>query len=391
MLLQPIEGSLVAINGSPISGPTELKSGDWIALDSAIFNVRIGGAPDRALEKALSCPRPLSATAQSIRTLTIGRLIDNDLQIGSPIISRRHATLTLGENTADITDLNSENGTFVNGNRVHGQVGVHDGDLIQFANFTYTFRDAKLHSLDLDGAIRIDVNSVTKTVKDSATATSRDLLTDISFTVLPGEFVGIFGTSGSGKSTLVDALNGRRPPSSGEIRYNGSPLPQALDRFRSTIGYVPQQDIVHRRITMRRALRYAARLRLPRDTSDGEIERCVNQVLKRVGLEDKIDLAIDTPAPLSGGQLKRVSLAVELVANPSVLFLDEATTGLDAGTERKIMQLFAEFAADRKSVVCVTHSLENIDLCHFVVILCGGRLAFFGPPAKALEPVIFTD
>jgi ABC-type multidrug transport system ATPase subunit len=197
----------------------------------------------------------------------------------------------------------------------------------------------------------------------------------------PGEFVVIFGGSGSGKSTLLDALNGRRPASSGRVLYNGVDLYNAFDMFRASIGYVPQQDIVHRRLKVRRALEYTARLRLPPDTSEQEIATYVEEVLQNVRLQDKADLIIDTPAPLSGGQLKRVSLASELVAKPGILFLDEVTSGLDAGTDRQMMQTFAELADGGKTVACVTHSLENIaDTADLVVLLHRGRLAYFGPP-----------
>ncbi|WP_054774543.1 ABC transporter ATP-binding protein [Methylogaea oryzae] len=162
--------------------------------------------------------------------------------------------------------------------------------------------------------------------------------------------------------------------------YNGTDLYAAFDLFRSAIGYVPQQDIVHRKIAVERALHYTARLRLPPDTTNLEMDGYVGQVLDKVGLAEKAAMAIDTPAPLSGGQLKRVSLAVELVANPNVLFLDEVTSGLDAGTDKRMMELFRALAEDQKTVVCVTHTLENIEACHLVVLLHQGKLAFYGPP-----------
>jgi ABC-type multidrug transport system ATPase subunit len=131
---------------------------------------------------------------------------------------------------------------------------------------------------------------------------------------------------------------------------------------------------------MQRALKYTAELRLPPDTSDNEIQENVSNVLQKVSLTEKASFVVDTPTPLSGGQLKRVSLAIELVANPNVLFLDEVTSGLDAGTDKKMMRLFRELAEDKKTVVCITHTLENIDTCHLVALLHHGRLVFFGPP-----------
>lgn len=133
---------------------------------------------------------------------------------------------------------------------------------------------------------------------------------------------------------------------------------------------------------MHRALEYTARLRLPADTSNEEINGYVTDVLASVRLHEQSELAIDTPAPLSGGQLKRVSLAAELIANPCVLFLDEVTSGLDAGTDRQMMQTFAELADSGKTVICVTHTLENIAACQLVTLLHRGRLAYFGPPGE---------
>lgn len=165
--------------------------------------------------------------------------------------------------------------------------------------------------------------------------------------------------------------------------YNGTDLYTSFDAFRASIGYVPQQDIVHRKISVRHALEYTAHLRLPPDTSEEEINAYIGKVLDKVELAEKAELPIDTPAPLSGGQLKRVSLAVELVDNPNILFLDEVTSGLDAGTDKRMMRLFANLAADQKTVICVTHTLENIDVCHQVVLLHKGKLVYFGPPKEA--------
>ena len=224
-----------------------------------------------------------------------------------------------------------------------------------------------------------------KAVPDRASGGVKHLLDQVNLVFEPGEFAVIFGTSGSGKSTLLDALNGRRPATGGQVLYNGTDLYASFDLFRAAIGYVPQQDIVHRKIRVSRALYYTARLRLPHDTTDEEIEAHIHRVLDKVGLAEKADLPIDTPAPLSGGQLKRVSLAVELVANPNILFLDEVTSGLDAGTDKRMMRLFADLARDQKTVICVTHTLENIDVCNLVVLLHRGRLVYFGPPGEAPE------
>ncbi|MCL5045089.1 MAG: ATP-binding cassette domain-containing protein [Deltaproteobacteria bacterium] len=230
--------------------------------------------------------------------------------------------------------------------------------------------------------VLLEARSLQKSVHVTL-ARKKDLLRDISLVINPCEFVGVLGASGSGKSTLVDALSGRRPVN-GTVLYNGVDLYKSFRTIKPTIGYVPQQDIVHRRITIEKALTYTGLLRLPADTARAEIDRRINQVLRSVGLADKLRQLIDTPTPLSGGQLKRVNLATELVAEPKVLFLDEPTSGLDADTEDQLMHLFRGLARNGKTVICVTHTLNEIDVCDLVVVLDRGRLAYFGPPRDHL-------
>jgi len=315
----------------------------------------------------------------------IGRLPDCEIRIDSPVVSRHHATIVREAGRVWIEDLRSTNGTFVNGLRVAGRVPLEKGAHVEVARFAFEFDGASLRELAGSGAIRVEVRELTQEVNDRATRNTRRILDAIDLAIEPGEFVGIVGSSGSGKSTLLDALSGRRPATRGAVLYNGSRLTDTFDLFRSSIGYVPQQDIVHRHIPVRRALEYTARLRLPPDTSHEEIRVRIDQVLGDVDLFAKGEQLIDTPSPLSGGQLKRVNLAVELVSQPGILFLDEATSGLDAGTEGRMMRLFAELAQGQRTVVCVTHSLEHIVRCDLIALLHEGRMAYFGPPGGALE------
>jgi len=378
--LAPEGTAPLLINGSPTSEPVLLSNGDWVAFGGTLIQVHFAGGGCSGQEQD---PAGDGMDVQvDANDLVIGRSAGCGLAIDSPLISREHARLSLHEDAVLLEDLRSTNGTWVNGVRVEVPTPIHPGDRVAFASFVYLFTGTALVPAEAGNRVRIAAQGLSRVVTDRTTGEPRHLLSAIDLVIEPGEFVVIFGTSGSGKSTLLDALNGRRPASSGRITYNGVDLYRSFDLFRAGIGYVPQQDIVHRKIKVRNALRYTARLRLPPDTSTGEIEAIIDAVLEKVGLQEKAELAVDTPEPLSGGQLKRVSLAVELVANPLLLFLDEATSGLDAGTDKRMMRLFASLAADGKTVTCVTHSLENIDACNLVALLHRGQLVYYGPPAE---------
>ena len=382
--IRPVDGAGIKVNGQAVNERATVDDGDWLVLGSSPFVVSLRGERSDASPVARATPQPTQETVLA-RTLTIGRTSENDIQIDSPVVSRRHARLLLEPDGCWIEDLDSTNGTFANEARVVGRVPLAPGARVQVASFSYVFDGATLRAMEGTGQIRLVARGLAKVVRDSTTRGPKTLLSDIDLAVEAGEFVTIFGTSGSGKSTLLDALSGRRPASTGTVRYNDFDLYRHFDILRTAVGYVPQQDIVHRKITVQRALAHTARLRLPEDTSETEIADHVARVLDRVGLADKADQAIETPAPLSGGQLKRVSLAVELISNPAILFLDEATSGLDAATDKRMMRLFAELSADGKTVVCVTHTLENIEACDLVVLMHRGRVAYVGPPEEALD------
>jgi ABC-type multidrug transport system ATPase subunit len=205
------------------------------------------------------------------------------------------------------------------------------------------------------------------------------ILNDISLSIEPNEFVAIIGPSGSGKSTLLDAISGRRPADSGNVFFNGRDLYENFNAFRNKIGCVPQKDIVHLPLTVRQEISFAARLRRPEGFNDSPLNDQVDRVIEKLGLSERADTQ---NANLSGGQIKRVSLGVEVIADPSLLFLDEATSGLDACTEARMMGIFRQLANEGRTVVCITHNLENVQLCDLVAILHEGRLVYYGPPEQ---------
>jgi len=202
----------------------------------------------------------------------------------------------------------------------------------------------------------------------------RVTLHDVSFSVAPGEVVAIVGGSGAGKSTLLETMVGIRPPAAGEVRIAG-----AVER--SDLGYVPQEDIIHRDLPLARTLRYAAQLRLPPGTAPDVLDRVVEETLAALDLADRATVRVGS---LSGGQRKRASIAVEMLTRPEVFFLDEPTSGLDPATAREVLRVLRRLAGAGTTIVLTTHGPSDIELCDRVVFLArDGYLAFVGTPDEA--------
>jgi ABC-type multidrug transport system ATPase subunit len=315
-------------------------------------------------------------------TLTIGRDPGNDVVVDYPLVSRFHAQLERLERHVLLSDLRSSNGTFVGGQRVHGLQELQVGDEIQIGPVRFAFQGEALEQVDDQPSVRIDAVDLVRQVGRRG---NKVLLDHVSISVLPQEFIALIGGSGAGKSTLLLALAGVTPAEEGAVLYNGRDIYRGSTAFGGLIGYVPQEDILHRELSVGRALDYAARLRLPPDTSDSEHERRIDTVLAEVQMTPQKDQQISR---LSGGQRKRVSIAVELLANPSVLFLDEPTSGLDPGLDKAVMQLLRDLSEQGRTIVLVTHATENIGQCDLVAFLAGGRLVYYGPPKEA--PAYFS-
>jgi ABC transport system ATP-binding/permease protein len=317
--------------------------------------------------------------AQSVENavLSIGRAPDNDIVLDALGVSRHHATLTYNGGAQPVlADLGSTNGTFVNGQPITEPRLLQTHDLVFLGGFLLRAdgRDIKRHDLS---ASRITAREITKEIG------GRTILKGVSLALYPREFVGLMGPSGCGKSTLMDALNGLRPATSGSVHVNDLDLYRNFDALRRSIGYVPQHDILHDVLTVERTLYFAAKLRLPEATQAEELWRIVNEVIATVGLEEQRTTQF---RQLSGGQQKRLSLAVELITKPNFIFLDEPTSPLDPETTENMMMLFRRLADEGRIVVMVTHKFEKFDVMHHIAILTkGGRLAYFGPPREALQ------
>ena len=326
---------------------------------------------------------------EAIRTLSLGKfdlsrttniLIGRDpncyLPLNHPTVSFHHAQIFKQDGSLAIRDLNSTNGTFINGKRI-AIVPLSSGDEIQIGPFKLVY-DAQQQSLAQSMRLghRIDAVQLGREV-----ANKRMILKNVSMTVNPGEFVALVGGSGAGKSTLMKAMNGYEPANHGQMLLDGEPLYSKLDMYRTQMGYVPQDDIIHRALPVKTALWYAAKLRLP-DARSAEIQTRIQDALRAVEMSEHAEKPVRV---LSGGQRKRVSIAVELLARPTLFFLDEPTSGLDPGLEKKMMYDLNRLADEGRTVVLVTHATANIEQCDHVAFLSWGRLSYYGPPNEALS------
>jgi ABC transport system ATP-binding/permease protein len=315
--------------------------------------------------------------------ISVGRGPTCDIRLDSLQVSVHHARFIKDQNTVLIEDKGSTNGVFVNGKRIdRGRNKVGPQDVLQIGPFVLQISPkGSISVFDTRAKTRIDVVNLNKVVTKRA-GHQLTLLDAVELSIQPNEFVGLLGPSGAGKSTLMAALNGMSAPSSGHVLVNNLDLYQHLDSLKHSIGYVPQDDIIHRELTVERTLSYVAGLRLSRDVSKEEVGEIIDEVLEVTGLIDRRDVLVQC---LSGGQRKRLSIAVELITKPNIIFLDEPTSGLDPATEEKIMKLFRRIAEMGRTVVLTTHNTANVNLFDKIVVLVKGQLVFYGKPTEALE------
>ncbi|HEX6493540.1 MAG TPA: FHA domain-containing protein [Candidatus Dormibacteraeota bacterium] len=401
LLLRPEDGGWLvedpgSSNGTFLDGdriqsfkllePTRLRLGDPAS------GVVVELVPERGDETVVdvdstrlyTSPPPAPAEPPRAGVVRIGRSAGNDLVLEDLQVSRHHAELVpAGDGGWELVDLDSHNGTFVNGSRIT-RTRLAEDDLVSFAGRRMRFTGGALVVHVDEEATSLEALSLV--VRSDAGAV---LLDEVTFTLDRCSFLAVVGTSGAGKSTLLNALAGFRPAQEGSVLFGGRDLYASYEEMRQRIGYVPQDDILHPQLTVRRALRYAAELRFPPDVSRADREARVEEVMAELGLTVRADLVI---SKLSGGQRKRTSIAVELLTKPELLFLDESTSGLDPGMEKGVMSLLRELADGGRTVIVVTHSVQSLARCDRALVLApGGRTAFFGPPGEALQHFGRTD
>ncbi|MYT29176.1 MULTISPECIES: FHA domain-containing protein [unclassified Streptomyces] len=315
------------------------------------------------------------------RVMRIGRALDNELVVSDLQVSRHHAEFrATPDGRFEIRDLGSHNGTYVNGQPIpkSGSAPVGPNDTVGVGHSTFRLVGDRLEEFVDTGEVSFSARHLTVTVEGG-----KQILKDVSFGVPEKSLIAVIGPSGSGKSTLLKALTGYRPANQGEVLYDNRNLYKHFAELRQRVGLVPQDDILHKELTVQKALRYAAKLRFPGDTAESEREARIGEVLRELKLDVHKDKKVTS---LSGGQRKRVSVALELLTKPSLIFLDEPTSGLDPGMDRDVMQLLRGLADDGRTVLVVTHSVAELALCDRLLVMApGGSVAYFGPPEEALN------
>ncbi|MDV7083050.1 ATP-binding cassette domain-containing protein [Rhodococcus sp. IEGM 248] len=379
----------------PVTNPVVVRLGD--AAEGPVVRISVED-PDATRQDvgarwdestigidAPSAPPPTPHEAVPKGSLTVGRSPDNDIVVRDVLASRHHAIVHNVPSGLEIDDLGSVNGTFVGDIRV-SRAQLTDGDVVTIGNTDFSVQEGRLVPRQAvaptAGGLRVD--GVGLTIEGG-----RRLLEDVTFTAQPGSLTAVIGPSGAGKTTVATIISGSERPTEGVVEFEGRSVHAEYQVLRSRIGMVPQDDVVHRQLTIRQALGYAAELRLPPDTSRADREEVIETVLDELQLSEHADTRVDR---LSGGQRKRASVAMELLTGPSLLILDEPTSGLDPALDRQIMATLRRLADSGRVVVIVTHSLSYLEMCDQVLLLApGGKTAYVGPPDKVGAALGSTD
>ena len=319
---------------------------------------------------------------------TIGRDPDCTVVLDHVSVSKIHAKIIARGSAYYLVDNDSTNGIMVNGKKVEGKVQLHEKDVILITNSKLIFGNGKLSYCCFKKGINLKAQNIVKTVKKFGKE-QKVICNDVSLAINPCELVAIIGGSGTGKSTIMNLISGYDRPTSGSVSVNGADLYESYDVLKNIIGYVPQQDIVFDNLTVVDMLNYAAQLRLPKDFTSSERRSVVARAIDNVELTAHQEKLIKK---LSGGQKKRVSIAVELLSSPNLFFLDEPASGLDPGTERNLMKTLRAMAVSGKTVILVTHSTLNLHLCDKIIFMGeNGKLCFCGSYKEALQFFNVTD
>ncbi|MGA2035553.1 MAG: FHA domain-containing protein, partial [Thermoguttaceae bacterium] len=321
-------------NGTAVGSPGNRIERAQLSPDDIVYFGTLRVPAARLLAGGLALgSQPYTALKVAAQETIVGRARTCDIVLDDPRVSRRHARLVRSGEHVTIEDLHTSNGTFVNAQQITAPQALRSGDIVAIGRFTLKLTtDGNLEQRDYQGNVAIEARGVTIDVP------GRRWLDDVSLTIYPSELVALMGPSGAGKTTLMNALNGYTPPTAGQVLFNGRELYAHYAEFQGMVGYVPQDDIMHRDLTV--------------------------------------------------GQRKRVNLAMELLTDPAVLFLDEPTSGLSSEDALMVMKLLRTLGDGGKTIIVTIHqpSLEAYRLVDNLILVSKdakspepGRLVYFGP------------
>lgn len=311
------------------------------------------------------------------KRVLIGRGDDCDIKLVSDRVSRHHCEVLYKDGHYELRDLGSTNGTYVDGVRVTSTV-LRSGAVINVPTQVFAFSGGLLHYHEHKSGISVQLLNVYKTVKNRNTGKPLNIVDGTSFEIAPNSFVVLVGGSGTGKSSLLTCITGTSPCTKGSVRFDGLDTADNRNAFEAVLGYVPQKDIMHDNLTVEQSLTFTAKLRIAHDATKAEINAAVAHAIEAVDLTGREKTLI---SQLSGGQKKRVSIAMELLANPRLLILDEPTSGLSPDLDRSMMELCRKLSHQNCTVLMVTHNMSNINLCDKIAFLgVGGVLCYYGAP-----------
>lgn len=374
---------LICNNAAIIS--RTISDGDFIRIDDVVETISDGVL--FVFSSADSDNKWNSLPLSGKQELNIGRDHNCDIILPHISVSKYHAKIVHEQDGYYIIDNNSTNGVIVNNKRISVREKLHEKDIIVITNSKLIFTAATIFYCCYQSGISVDVSDIV--IKRGKGKKSYITSNHVNLNIKPGELIAIIGGSGAGKSTILNCMCGYLQPNYGDVFINGVNLYQNFDSLKKLVGYVPQSDIVYDNLTLNDMLMYTAKLRLPKDTTPAERENAITRAIETVELSEKRESLISS---LSGGQRKRASIAVELLSDPNLLFLDEPASGLDPGTERTLMQSLREMADSGKTVVLVTHSTLQLKICDKIVFMGkGGNLCFYGSYNDALAFFGVTD
>jgi ABC-type multidrug transport system ATPase subunit/pSer/pThr/pTyr-binding forkhead associated (FHA) protein len=323
--------------------------------------------------------RLATASVPKDGAIVLGRAPDCDVVVDAAQVSWHHARIISKQGEWTVLDLGSANGTFVNGTRVR-RGPLQPQDQLYLGSALVNLDEGRIAvAKSYQGEIRLDALDVTR-----ALDSGQVILDKVGVSIYPGELVALMGPSGAGKTTLLEMLTGQRRPSEGQVLVNGVDLHDNRASLAERIGYVPQEDVMHRDLTVFEVLLHAAVMRLPGDLPRSAVVDHVDKLITRMGIAHIRDNLIGGEAVrgISGGQRKRVNIAIELITEPPLLFLDEPTSGLDSTSTLEVIQVLRALADSGKTIITTIHqprieAFERFD--KLLLLTKGGRLAFFGP------------